>query len=204
MRIQYKHPKLYDFLIRFLYTKKLNRRLRELVGTRKSVFDVAAGYGRVAKHLDPSVTYRGIDLNEIFVKHGRKQGREITVNDALDESAYVESDVVLLVDIVHHLKPDALKTLFRNVFTHAKEKVIVVEPAFVSLVHHYGVFGKIWGWLFTLIDDDGINHIDHWFTDEEYDRLFETRFGVAEGKTFDMSYEHVAGHHLVTFTRLPA
>lgn len=66
MRFQYRHPRVYDFLIKFIYPKDLMDKFSDEVGKNQSVFDVAAGYGRVAKYIDSSNSYYGIDLNEFL------------------------------------------------------------------------------------------------------------------------------------------
>lgn len=200
MRFQYRHPKLYDFLIRFLYTKKLLENFRYEVGKNQSVFEVAAGYGRMARLIDSSNQYYGIDLNNIFVKYGRKNGVNLEIKNIFDSEAYKKSDVFIVVDIIHHFPPEKIEKLFDIIFLHAERKVVVMEPSFVSFTKRYGILGKFLGWVFKIIDDDGFNRIEYWFTDEKYQELFQSRFGSRYGKKFQMKYQRLGGHHLVTFT----
>jgi len=184
-----------------MYPKLLMDEFSERVGRNQSVFDVAAGYGRIAKFIDPSNIYYGIDRNEIFVNHGRQKGRKLEIKDIFDPGAYKESDVFLAIDIVHHLSREKLKDLFDIVFQHARKKVIIMEPAFVHLVSKYGVLGKFIDWFFRKIDYDGFNIINHWFTNEEYSELFKRRLGSQYGNKFSLDHRKVSNRHLVTFTR---
>ena len=171
------------------------------VGKYQSVFDVAAGYGRVARFLHHSNTYYGIDLNEHFIKHGQNNGLELHLKNILDESSYHRRDVFVLVDIVHHLPEENLKLLFDLVFKYANRKVVIIEPAFVNLSERYGIWAKPIDWFFSYVDYDGFNKIDRWFTNEEYRELFKKKFGSQYGCCFQVRQEQISNHHLVTFTR---
>ena len=85
MRFQYRHPRLYDLLIRLIYPHSLMSAFSVEVGKGQSVFEVAAGYGRIADFIDASNIYYGIDLNKIFVAYGLKKGRHLEGRDIFDE-----------------------------------------------------------------------------------------------------------------------
>ena len=201
MRYQYKHPQIYDFLISFLYSDKLLEKFSETVGKNKTVFDIAAGYGRMSKFVDKSNLYYGIDLNKKFVEHGQKEGINLELKNIFDALVYKESDVFVLVDLVHHLTKESLHKLFDLVFSHTKEKVIVIEPAFVNLYSRYGFWGRIVDWFFKKIDDDGINKITRWFTEEEYTRLFDNRFGCTLCHSFYLEINKIGKHYFAVFIK---
>lgn len=201
MRFQYKHPRVYDFLIKFIYSKELMDKFSYEVGKDQSVFDVAAGYGRIAKFIDPSNSYYGIDLNETFIKHGRKFGLDLDVKNIFDQNSYRKSDVFTLVDVVHHFPEEKLKELFNLIFQHSTKRVVIIEPAFTNLAAKYGLFGKLTDWFFRTMDYDGFNRINRWFTDEEYSELFNKKMGSQYGDAFSVKRQKVSNHHLVTFTR---
>ncbi|MEK7510139.1 MAG: class I SAM-dependent methyltransferase [Patescibacteria group bacterium] len=204
MRIYYRYPKLYELIVtKLLYSKRLIERFREVVGKNQSVFEVAAGYGRVARFIDPSNVYRGIDLNEGFVHHGRELGLDLEVKDIFDPLAYRTSDVCIAVDLIHHVPTEKLKPLFDLIFSHTGRKVVIMEASFQPM-KRYGILGTLIEWIFCMIDDDGINKMKRVRTDREYEQLFENRFGSKHGKDFDLAYEKIEGKHpyqLVTFTR---
>lgn len=202
MRFQYRHPKFYDFLISFIYSPKLMARLSDEVGRNNSVFDVAAGYGRVSKFIDSSNSYYGIDRNTFFIKHGRDRGLKLDIKDIFDPKSYTKSDIFLVIDIIHHLSKEKIKALFDIIFQNTVKKVIVIEPSFVDVSSKYGIFGKLIGWFFKKVDDDGFNKIVHWFGDREYSEMFNNRFGSEEGKNFSVSCEIISAHYLVVFNRI--
>jgi len=166
------------------------------------VFDVGAGFGYVARFLYPSSRYYGIDQNEVFVRYGRKNGRNLERKDIFDQHAYRESDIFLVLDIVHHLSIERLKILFDLIFMHAKKKVIIVDPAFLSKYHKYGILGNFFGWIFRILDDDGFNTIKSWASEEEYQKLFQSRFSSEYGKSFQMKHREIDKHHFVVYTKI--
>lgn len=203
MRIQYRYPKLYNAMISCFYSRDLLERFGEEVGKNQTVFEVGAGYGRVARFIHPSNTYHGIDLNRRFVEFGKKRGIDLEIRDIFDASAYRKSDVFIVVDIVHHLTAEQLKTLFDLIFVNAAKKVVILEPSY-DLMKRYGVLGKFVERVFRFLDDDGINNIERLRTEEEYRQLFEDRFGSEHGRAFEFLYAKVPGRHLyqlITFIR---
>ena len=201
MRIQYKSPQLYEFFISFLYSKKLLKQFTKEVDKNRTVFDVAAGYGRMSRFIDSSNSYYGIDLNKKFVEYGKKHGINLEIKNIFDSAAYKKSDVFIVVDIVHHLSTENLKKLFDLIFNHANQKVIVIEPAFVNFSVSYGLLGRLIDWFFGKIDDDGLNKITHWFSGDEYKNLFKSRFGSKYGSNFSVSYNRYGAHYLAVFIR---
>ena len=201
MRIQYRHPRLYGFLIAFLYSRRLLRAIAGEVGEGHTVFEIAAGYGRLARIIHPSNRYAGVDRNELFVSYGRRQGLDLAVGDVFDPGAYRRSDVLLVVDIIHHLPPPELTKLFDLVFAHANKRVVIVEPAFVGLARSYGPFGALVDRLFKWVDYDGFNRIERWMTNKEYFALFADRFGSPAGHAFGLQHREVGHHHVVTLDR---
>ena len=190
-------------MISSLYSKDLLEKFRNEVGSNKTVFEVAAGYGRVARFIDPSNTYQGIDRNLIFVEYGRKQGLDLEISDIFDPKAYRKSDVFVVVDLIHHLTKEELKKLFDLIFLYTREKVVIMESS-CNFMKRYGRFGRLLEKIFLMFDYDGINKIERFMTDEEYRDLFENRFGSVQGKGFNLKYQQVKGRHLyqlVTFTR---
>ena len=187
---------------KLLCPKGLWEKFRAEIGEGSTVFDVGAGYGYASRFVHPSNHYYGIDLNEKFVQHGRGRGIDLKTADIFDPLVYKESDVFVVVDIIHHIIPQRLRDLFDLVFAHAKRKVIVIDPGFVSIAKRYGIGGKLLGWIFRILDDDGFQKIKHWMSDEEYRYLFETQFGSECGKEFQVNRERVGGYHFVVYTKI--
>ena len=124
--MQYRHPKIYDFFINFLYPKKLMEKFREEVGTGMTIFEVAAGYGRMSRYIDSSNLYYGIDLNPIFVASGRNQGINLDIKDIFDPAAYKTADIYILVDVIHHLDGEKLRKM-RSAVKVSKSEIIKIE-----------------------------------------------------------------------------
>ncbi|MDO8633507.1 MAG: class I SAM-dependent methyltransferase [Candidatus Wildermuthbacteria bacterium] len=202
MRIQYRYPKLYQlFVHKLFYPKQLWEKLRLETGENNTIFEVAAGYGYASTFLHPSNSYYGIDLNKHFIAYGRKKGTHIELKSIFDPAAYRVSDVFLAIDIVHHLSAEKLKDVFNLIFQHSKKKVIVIDPAFVSIARKYGMLGTFLGWLFRFFDNDGFTKIERWLSEEEYQNLFRSRFSSEYGENFEVTLQKVSGYHFVVFTR---
>ena len=168
----FRNPWLYSLSIRLLHFNGFNK-ISEIIGKKKNVFEPACGFGRLQKYLHNSCSYSGIDLNEIFIDFGRKRGLDIRIGDVLEEKNYIKSDIIILCDILHHLTKDKMHKLVSIAEKFSKEKVIILEPSFVGLASGKGFFSKIVAKIFTKIDSDGINHIDNWFSKQDYQKLFQ-------------------------------
>jgi len=151
--------------------------------------------------LGQAVRYRGVDRNAIFVEDARKRGWEIICGDAFEPELWQSSDVVLVIDILHHLSDEMMLELMTLAFSHALSKVVVVEPAFVEVARRWGIIGRWIGRLFSAIDFDGFNRIERWQTREEYGALFQRLGRLAEASTFQMKACELGGHHLVVYRR---
>lgn len=171
--IFYKYPLIYDIGIRFLYFDGM-KIIKKLIGKGKSVFEPACGYGRMKNYLYPDCTYSGIDLNETFITYGKKRKRDVKIGNVLDAKHYKEADVILLCDILHHLKLKDIYKLMAHAVKFAKEKIVIVEPTFVAIAAKKNIFSRIIGKIMSALDNDGFNRIECWFSREEYDRLFDS------------------------------
>jgi SAM-dependent methyltransferase len=168
--IFYRHPLLYDLGIHFLYLNRL-KILKEIVGRGMSVFEPACGFGRMKKYLYEDCLYSGIDLNDKFVSFGRKKYRNIRVGDIRDEKNYSTADIILLCDILHHLKMPEIHQLFQIAGKFAK-KIVIIEPTFVAIAAKKNVLSRLLGKFMTRMDSDGFNEITHWMSKDEYQELF--------------------------------
>jgi cyclopropane fatty-acyl-phospholipid synthase-like methyltransferase len=199
--IQYRHPLLYRALIPLIHRRSVIREFKKQVGKNVSVFDIAAGFGGMSKNIDQTNTYSGIDLNKTFVEYGRKKGKNIKFKSIFDPEAYSPNDVLILVDVIHHIPAAKLQQLFDLVFRHANKRVVILEPAFLNLQEKYGAAGTMIDWLMKKFDSDGVNEIQNWMNQEEYSQLFENRFGSVEGKDFTVNIQTIYPYYLVTYTK---
>lgn len=201
MMIQYKYPFVYKLFIPITHRKSVLSTFKNEVGKNVDIFDVAAGFGQMSKYIDVTNTYYGIDLNKKYVRYANKRGRCIVLGDIFDKKAYVGKDVFILVDVIHHLPPQKLSQLFDLVFEHAKKRVVILEPAFLNLGSKYGVFGSIMDWMFKKLDNDGVNKIEHWMSEKEYEKLFQKRFGSSRGDEFRVKVLKKYPYFVVTYSK---
>jgi SAM-dependent methyltransferase len=169
--------------------------LKDIVGRNKSVFEPACGYGRMKRHLYPDCAYSGIDLNRDFIRYGKRKNRDIGVGNVFDVTLYRQADVIMLCDILHHLKVKDIRRLLGIAVRFAREKVVIVEPTFVKIASKNNFFSRVAAKLMASLDADGINDIDHWMSREEYDRLF---FSLKEENYIgEMKIRHFRNHDFV-------
>ena len=168
----FQNPWLYSLSIRLLHFNGF-KKIRNIIGKKKNVFEPACGFGRLQKYLYDSCSYSGIDLNEIFINFGRKRGLDIKIGDVLEEKNYIKSDIIILCDILHHLTRDNIHRVVSIAKKFAKEKVVILEPSFIGLASGKGFFSRQVAKVFTKIDFDGINKIEHWIPRQDYRKLFK-------------------------------
>ena len=195
----YKYPFVYKLIdATRLGKKKVKQRIRFLVGENKKVFDVACGYGEMREALDPSCDYAGLDLNEVFINYGRKRGRNIWVEDAVRVPSYPQSDVIIIWDLVHHITTGEVREVLTKALSDA-EKVVIVEPSYLGLTR-IKIFGRFFDWLFTTLDQDGVNPKRTWRTQQEYIRDFKNFFGL-NMTGFKVAVERIGLSLLAVYTR---
>jgi|TARA_Y100000031_G_scaffold20462_1_gene20979 SAM-dependent methyltransferase len=168
----FRNPWLYSLSIRLLHFDGF-KKIRDIIGKEKNVFEPACGFGRLQRYLYDSCSYSGIDLNEIFINFGKKRGLDIRIGDVLEEKNYIKSDIIILCDILHHLTKDKIQEVVSIATKFAKEKIVIMEPAFVGLASGKGFFSRLAAKVFARVDFDGINNIEHWFTRQDYQKLFK-------------------------------
>jgi len=168
----FRNPWLYSLSIRLLHFDGF-KKIRDIIGKEKNVFEPACGFGRLQRYLYDSCSYSGIDLNEIFINFGKKRGLDIRIGDVLEETNYIKSDIIILCDILHHLTKDKIQEVVSIATKFAKEKIVIMEPTFVGLASGKGFFSRLAAKVFARVDFDGINNIEHWFTRQDYQKLFK-------------------------------
>jgi len=145
----YYSPAVYEFFIQRMHSSERYEHISRLVGER-TVLELGCGTGILQDKLERTKSYMGIDLNEKFVEHGRRNGRNVRLMDINSYDPKEEDgwEVVVLIDVLHHL-PYYEKLLGR--LLRSGKEVVVCEP-FHSLP------GFLTPFLF-IVDSDGINDI---------------------------------------------
>jgi len=167
----YLHPTIYELGISMLYFDAL-KILKDIIGHNKTVLELASGYGRNIRYIYPDCSYSGFDLNKSFVNYAKKKGRDISLGNIFDEKNYKSVDIILLCDILHHLKNQEIENLLLLSTKYVKEKIVIIEPQFVKIASKKNIFSKIFAKVFSIIDYDGINKIENWLSEKEYYELF--------------------------------
>ena len=137
--IWYWHPYLHRVATRLVHGRHYAARLRRvaaLIGKDSSVLDLGCGTCALAQFLDPSVEYEGWDLNERFIRFGRRRGLKVKAKDCFEYRGSPEADVIILSDILHHVSLVRRERLLTTAFRFARKKVVVVEP-FHAPYHPY-------------------------------------------------------------------
>lgn len=96
------------------------------------------------------------------------------MGNILDIEHYKESDVIILSDILHHLTIKDIKELFSIAVQFAREKIVIIEPEFITIAAKRTFISRILGKFMAFMDYDGINKIEKWLSKEEYKSLFYT------------------------------
>lgn len=161
----------YNAGIRLLHGRNIRLRYRYLSGlSDERILDVGCGTAALADHISKKNYYLGIDLNENFIRHARKKGRNVLRQDALTFDRYSEFDVCVIMDLLHHINPhheDFVERVLRDV----RKRVIICEP--------FDVPGRsrIMKSFFRLVDYDGTNWSDEEWMDKETLREFYDSYG---------------------------
>ena len=153
--------RFYSAGIMMMHGKNLQQRYRyisRLAG--ESVIDVGCGTGKLADYLPKDNIYLGIDLNENFLRHAKKRGRNVMKQDALTFDRFAEFDVCVVMDLLHHINPRH-EEFIERVLRDVKKRVIVCEPFEVPGRH------PITKNLIQLMDDDGFNSQDENWMDKK-------------------------------------
>ncbi len=181
----YSNALMYKLALNWAHGRNLNRRyayISEKIGPNRSVLEPACGPALLPDYLHASCTYTGFDINEYFAEHARKRGLKVEVADALEQSAYVPSDAVVLCDALHHIGQEQEKTLIINSLKAAKKQLIICEPFKDSSP---GLWERVLGRSFFIacsnyVERDGNNlvRVETFRTKEELKGLMMNCFGV--------------------------
>ncbi len=169
--LPFRFPIIYDIVIFFFNARREKKILQELVGKNKTVLDVGCGYGRYKDFIDPSCKYYGFDLNEIFVKYAQKRGCDVIVGDVLDPEVYKKSDVVMVIDLLHHLPTKNMTEVIELAVKNCCEKLIIIEPIFYILKNP--ILDRFLIKFTHAFENDGVSGVHPRYTRDEQIQLFQ-------------------------------
>lgn len=155
--------------------------IAKIIGKNKTVFDVACGTGQLAKYLNPSNKYSGVDLNKKFVNHA---GPGIKEANIFDEKVYPKkADFIVISHTLHHIHPKE-KELIILAKKHAKTVLVIEGIINTHSSQIWNNFANRFDKLFNFFGDaDGINkesNIKHGLetnTEKKLSKIFKSLKG---------------------------
>jgi len=149
--IFYQSPFLYKLGLRFIHRENFEKRYKFLAGFVERgdlVLEPGCGPAIFADFLPKNSIYYGFDLNENFLNYAKKKYLKVYFGNILDQKNYFPAEIVISIDILHHLKEEDRKIFIENCWKATKKKLIICEP--------YKSEGQS-KWWFEKIEKDGIN-----------------------------------------------
>jgi SAM-dependent methyltransferase len=125
----YTNSFLYNLMLNLIHGGFLKKRyslISKIIGKNKKVLEIGCGTSLIYPYLDKSVSYEGWDLNKNFINESKKKGLNVKLKSAFDYNSYKKVDVILIVDVLHHVVPRH-EELIKKIKSKAK-MIIIAEP----------------------------------------------------------------------------
>jgi predicted TPR repeat methyltransferase len=198
--IFYRNPRLYSIYLRlcfpFFTVDKRFKSISKEIGKNQRVLDIACGPGILLRYLDNSCTYNGFDLNEKFIAHiNKKHNFNLKTGNVTDEKSYSNADVIVAMDILHHIPRKQRKKVIELCLKYANKKLIVCEPFVPPFFKKKSWFSKVAEHLFESTERNGFNKvtINQRYYEEELEKEMQDKFN-AKKKIRVMIKKNIAGH----------
>jgi len=183
--IFYRNPKLYSIYLRlcfpFFNVGKRFKLISKEIGKNQTILDIACGPGILLKHLDDSCKYNGFDLNNKFIAHiNKKHNLDLKTGSVIDEKSYSDADVIVAMDILHHISKKQREKVIQLCLEYAKNKVIVCEPFVPPFFKKKNWLTKAAERLFESSERDGFNKvtIEQGYFEDELKNAMLNKFNV--------------------------
>lgn len=192
----YKSPVLYKLGLKLIHRENLAKRyqyLASLVEREDLVLEPGCGPAILADFLPEDSLYYGFDLNEIFLNYALSKNKKVFLGNVTDSKNYFLVDIIICVDILHHLKLGEREKFIENCWKFTKKKLILCEP--------YKERGQSKFW-FEYIEKDGKNSPkfgDFW-TKEELRKQIENGFNKID-KIFSRKIVEIGKDLVVIFCK---
>lgn len=155
--------------------KKRYEAITNFIKEGEKVLEPGCGLASISNFLPAKVSYSGFDLNKNFIKSipKKKNHSRIFCGNILDYKNYFPVDVIIISDVLHHLKPADKKIFLKNCFRSFKKRMIICEPKGEEELF----LGKKF---FKYFERDGINEADikNFWTEKELKKEIKNGFGV--------------------------
>lgn len=147
----YRSPRVYNAAIWAIHRYHRYREVAAAIGHERRVLDVGCGTGLLARFLCECNSYVGWDLNPHFLAYGRRKGLVVEPVDVSRIQRFPEEfDVIVAMDIEHHIHPHRLPDDARVV----RHEPHAGRPSWAPVGLHRW-FDRVFG------DNDGINDFEH-------------------------------------------
>lgn len=162
-----------------------NKFIAGLVNKDETVLEPGCGPGVLANFLPDNVNYVGFDLNESFVSYGLKRGSNLYLGDVLKESSYKKADVVVVCDILHHIKLKDRKRLIEYSYSHTGRVYVFCECTKETKGLWRKIIYPVSSRFFQFLDNDGINQpkYEDVYTKKQLQEEIENGFGIIPRNT---------------------
>ncbi len=183
----YRWANIYKAGLKLIPGKKFDEKYHYIVneiGKADSILEPACGPALIPNYLKNGCKYKGFDINERFIKHAQKKGIDVWVGNALNPETYLESDVVVLCDAIHHIGISHEKQVVEYSLNSAKHKLIICEPFkdnYISMFPNLIPGGKKFlEWWFNYIEKDGSNKVklDDFKSKKELKEMMMEGYGI--------------------------
>ena len=123
----YWHPKIYNYAMQILYSKNFFKKY-ELVAREiaaLTVLDVCCGDCFLSKYIDHD-KYQGIDVNQTFIKYGRRLGLNLSLIDVAKDE-WPTAECIVILGSLYQFIPNH-EEIISKAFRIARKRVIISEP----------------------------------------------------------------------------
>jgi len=129
--IFYIFPALYIFGLKKIHDTNFYKRYEYMSGFAKQgdlVLEPACGPAILSDFLQSNISYKGFDTNKDFINYALKKNKKVFLGNVLDLKNYRKADLVVICDVLHHLKPEDRKKLITYCYNSATKFFIICEP----------------------------------------------------------------------------
>jgi len=181
--IFYQFPGLYTWGLKHIHGANFDKRYRFMASFAKdndSVLEPACGPAILVDYLPPSTNYCGFDTNDRFIKYAQSRGVNAFIGNVLDQNNYKPADIVVICDILHHLKPIDRPIFIKYCYQSAKKCLVICDPVIKSEPNR---LKNAWDSLmFAIAEQDGVNQPkrEECYTREQLTKEVNDGFGVIE------------------------
>ena len=184
----YRYPLLYINGLKLAHGETFLRRYEYMASFVKKgdrVLEPGCGPAILADFLPKGSFYLGFDNNRTFIEYASKKGHDVHLGDVLDEKNYSSSEVVVVCDVIHHLKPSERKPFIRYCFRFAKNTLVICEEG-KTTSQEKGHFKPLSRWWFEFIEKDGTNKpkLEDVWSKKTLLAMIDNGFGVIPATTF--------------------